>query len=966
MGRALGLLEGAEVSVSAITSVQPAKSATVVAATQDDMQVAASSKDQLQETLLKQVGVVYVGLEFPVRVNRQTMVLRVTETSPASTPVLLQNGSSVECLCAAPPQPAAPQQSSAPASANNTLARILRARLMPSDAPATPSTAPVNVRVGNGSERSFLPVASALAFATPAVVRDLRGGGAGDDDAQGAPLPCTLSTGKGKCCVALARAPPQSAHVPAEGEVWLPDPTARALQAEDGGEVRVQVCAEAVGEAPLGEEEASISATCAQGLGPDMTQVGVSSLLAAWCAAHREAGGGDAVPVGPGTVIAFTAQGARGSGPDSSAQGGCFAMTVQHVVRDDEEGSRYLWLDESAAASQQVRLTWREGASPEGESQQARVRKARVSVLPAAKTLVYDLADELHRLATWTVKRPEAVIAGCCPPGVLLEGPAHSGKTTLLHALAQLLPKYDTPVHLRVHDCADLVGKPLNEMVDYMATGLKQARASVPCVFALDNADALCGAGEGSALTGAVTMVLEMMDEVAATRAHAPVAMLATVRDTAALHPALVAPGRFGRHWRLPGPAEGQRAEILHLQMGRKLLDMDADDVAGALWPGALDGYDANDLHVLADRVALQAAARRLRAKRDGGSGAAGAHGAGVRQPATKDDLVRARQGHAPSSHFGASADDRALAPDATWDDIGGMSEAKAALHEVLTLPKTAPALLASAPLRLRTGLLLYGPPGCGKTHAVRCAVAAAGMRMVTVKGPELLNKYIGASEAAVRGVFARAQAAAPCALFFDEIDALAPQRGHDNTGVTDRVVNQMLTELDGVQGLAGVVVLAASSRPDLIDAALLRPGRLDRLVACGLPDAVERAEILQACLRGCPTLDLGPDVLRAVAAATEGFTGADIEGVASAAREAAAVQAEEAGRAGGEGGDAAGAVTRQHLDAALHDARPSLPARERALAAERMRQFVEARTAGAGTDRSAMARVIGTRATLA
>lgn len=190
---------------------------------------------------------------------------------------------------------------------------------------------------------------------------------------------------------------------------------------------------------------------------------------------------------------------------------------------------------------------------------------------------------------------------------------------------------------------------------------------------------------------------------------------------------------------------------------------------------------------------------------------------------------------------------------------------------------------MARAPIRVRAGVLLYGPPGCGKTHLARAAVAGAGLQMVPVKGPELLNKYIGASEAAVRQVFARASAAAPCVLFFDEVDAIgeaqcysyhyrsryamvspgdvprglgyharsacphaAPRRGLDSTGVTDRVVNQLLTELDGVEALEGVAVLAATSRPDLVDPALLRPGRLGEARTCccdvlpnGCPDAV-------------------------------------------------------------------------------------------------------------------------------
>ena len=184
----------------------------------------------------------------------------------------------------------------------------------------------------------------------------------------------------------------------------------------------------------------------------------------------------------------------------------------------------------------------------------------------------------------------------------------------------------------------------------------------------------------------------------------------------------------------------------------------------------------------------------------------------------------------------------------------------------------------SAPPLRLRTGVLLFGPPGCGKTHAARAAVAAAGARCIAVKGPELLNKYIGASEAAVRAVFQRARAAAPCVLFFDEFDSLAPSRGADSTGVTDRVVNALLTELDGAEGLEGVVVVAASSRPDLVDAALLRPGRLDRLVYCGPPSgARERRAVLAAAAR---RLVLSPSERAPAASSSSGGGGVGAEGV--------------------------------------------------------------------------------------
>ena len=225
---------------------------------------------------------------------------------------------------------------------------------------------------------------------------------------------------------------------------------------------------------------------------------------------------------------------------------------------------------------------------------------------------------------------------------------------------------------------------------------------------------------------------------------------------------------------------------------------------------------------------------------------------------------------------------------------MGGLARAKASLEEALSLPSRYPSVFKNAPLRLRTGALLYGPPGCGKTLLARAAVRASGLRLIAVKGPELLNKYIGQSEAGVRAAFRRAASAAPCALFFDEFDAIAPRRGHDTTGVTDRVVNAFLTELDGVEKLEGVVVIAATSRPDLVDPALLRPGRLDRMLACPFPTREERLEILRALTRDVSgdvsgnetlneTLNPGdPLNLASIAKRTEGFSGADLRGIVS------------------------------------------------------------------------------------
>ena len=290
---------------------------------------------------------------------------------------------------------------------------------------------------------------------------------------------------------------------------------------------------------------------------------------------------------------------------------------------------------------------------------------------------------------------------------------------------------------------------------------------------------------------------------------------------------------------------------------------------------------------------------------------------------------------------------------------VGGLARAKAALEEALSFPTRHARVFGAAPLRLRTGVLLYGPPGCGKTLLARAAIASAGLRVVVVKGPELLNKYIGQSEAGVRATFRRAAAAAPCALFFDEFDAIAPRRGHDSTGVTDRVVNQLLTELDGVEALVGVTVIGATSRPDLVDPALLRPGRLDRLVRVPFPDREERRAILAAVARDLAVTETGgggggvgeskvsekggvgkvSDALSMVwddvAAKTEGFTGADLRALVSDASMHAVHRAiAKVSDEGGDGADDANAedvrVTGKDVAKALEGARASVPASER------------------------------------
>ncbi|KAL9122879.1 MAG: hypothetical protein Q9187_000568 [Circinaria calcarea] len=299
--------------------------------------------------------------------------------------------------------------------------------------------------------------------------------------------------------------------------------------------------------------------------------------------------------------------------------------------------------------------------------------------------------------------------------------------------------------------------------------------------------------------------------------------------------------------------------------------DLDFLEIAGRT-----DGYMPSDLGLLVSRARSEALVRRIQHYSPDLAGES------PMIELCQKDFERALKGFTPASLRNVSLQTSST----TFDSIGGLQATRKILLETLQYPTTYAPIFAQCPLRLRSGLLLYGFPGCGKTLLASAVAGECGLNFISVKGPEILNKYIGASEKSVRDLFDRAEAARPCILFFDEFDSIAPKRGHDSTGVTDRVVNQLLTQMDGAEGLSGVYVLAATSRPDLIDPALLRPGRLDKSLICDLPDGNDRLEILKALSK---RLKVSPDVINLtrpernfteVARRTEGYSGADLQAV--------------------------------------------------------------------------------------
>ncbi|KAJ7936760.1 P-loop containing nucleoside triphosphate hydrolase protein, partial [Mycena leptocephala] len=458
---------------------------------------------------------------------------------------------------------------------------------------------------------------------------------------------------------------------------------------------------------------------------------------------------------------------------------------------------------------------------------------------------------------------------------LLVTGRSGAGKTSIVQAVAKTLqrdPK--TFTYILYVDVSRYAAQPVQTIKALLGYWFKKAAWHRPAILILDNLEKLVGVDwehAGSFRTRHITEIFISLYSSSA-RSAAPnsrgVVLLATASSTAALHPLIKRdyPLINGAHIfedvvSVKAPNKNARKEILARIVHERLSvarDMQVDHESPlnyAVPATQTEGYSATDLQDLVARAAHQVAVRSAD---------------GSKPPLlASTDFDTAQVDFMPLSL-------RDVKSEVSWSDIGGLRETRRILRETLEWPTKYGPIVAQSPLRLRSGLLLYGFPGCGKTLLASAVAQECGLNFISVKGPEILNKYIGASEQSVRDLFERATAAKPCVLFFDEFDSIAPKRGHDSTGVTDRVVNQMLTQMDGAEGLDGVYVLAATSRPDLIDSALLRPGRLDKSLFCDMPNLEDRKDILQAVARKIlfsQTVDID-----AIAAATEGYSGADLQ----------------------------------------------------------------------------------------
>ena len=432
---------------------------------------------------------------------------------------------------------------------------------------------------------------------------------------------------------------------------------------------------------------------------------------------------------------------------------------------------------------------------------------------------------------------------------ILVSGSSGTGKTSFIKQISNHLGQSEAKVASKYLNCVTLKGKKFDVVRKTLESALEELSYLAPSLMLLDNVDSIVGR-EDTERPDYTCRTLATWLRSALTRdgKYSEISVIATAVGSDSIHELLQSSQgsvAFRKQISLELPSREEIEKLVRLYSREESVSLTREFLSLA------EGFYPLDIRHLVEKAETR------------------------HDQVTSASLTEIIKEFTPISKWGQN-----LKPPARrrMEEVGSLSEAKAVLVQTLLWPSKYPGLFSSCGVRTPRGILLYGAPGTGKTLLAEAVSSYTGLNFIQVRGPELLSKYIGASEANVRDLFVRAQAARPCIIFFDEFESLAPRRGQDSTGVTDRVVNQLLTQLDGVEGLQGVWVIGASSRPDLIDPALLRPGRLDRLVLCPLPDRRARLEILRVLLR---TARLQEDVrLEEVAGLTNNMTGADLGGL--------------------------------------------------------------------------------------
>jgi len=489
------------------------------------------------------------------------------------------------------------------------------------------------------------------------------------------------------------------------------------------------------------------------------------------------------------------------------------------------------------------------------------------------------------------------------PKGVLLYGPPGTGKTMIAKAVANEAGAYFSSIQ-----GPEIMSKYYGQSEERLREKFEEAEKNAPSVLFIDELDSIAPKREevtGEVERRVVAQLLTLMDGLSG---RGNVIVIAATNREDAIDPALRRPGRFDREIEIGVPDRKGRKEILQIHT-RGMPIEGSDEDRDAILTELADityGFVGADLAALAREAAMKAL-RRYLPEID------------LDEPippeilekmrVVKDDFKEALKEVEPS----AMREVLVEVPRVTWEDVGGLEDVKKVLKEIIELPLKDPEMFNRMGITPPRGILLFGPPGCGKTLLAKAVANESQANFISIKGPEVMSKWVGESEKAVRQIFKKAKQVAPAIVFLDEIDAIAPRRGASmaDSGVTERLVNQLLTSIDGLESLEGVVIVGATNRPDIVDPALLRAGRFGKLVLIPVPDRDARLEIFKVHTREMPLKDVN---LEELADRTENFSGADIESLCK-----------EAGLNALRKDPNASVVTMEEFEEALMHVRPSV-----------------------------------------
>ncbi len=475
---------------------------------------------------------------------------------------------------------------------------------------------------------------------------------------------------------------------------------------------------------------------------------------------------------------------------------------------------------------------------------------------------------KIREMVELPLKHPELFSKlGIEPPkGVLLFGPPGTGKTLLARAVAS-----ESEANFIVLNGPEIMSKFYGESEKKIREIFDNAEKNAPSIIFIDEIDAIAPKREdsvGEVERRVVSQLLTMMDGL---KSRGKVVVIGATNLPNSIDPALRRPGRFDREISINVPDKKGRLEVLKIHTRNMPLTKDVNLEEFASITHGFVGADLSALCKEAAMVVLRKVLPTLKLNKD--------------EEITTEDLEKLKVTHKDFKDALKMVQPSAMrevlveSPNVKWEDVGGLGEAKQELKEAIEWPMKNPESFERLGIRPPKGILIYGPPGTGKTLLAKAVATESEANFIQVKGPSLLSMWVGKSEEGVRKIFERAKQVAPCIIFFDEIDALAGRRGMEmGNNVTERVLNQILAEMDGIESLEDVVIIGATNRPDMLDAALLRPGRFDRMVFVGSPNKEEREAIFNVHTKKMP---LAKDIsIKDLAEKTEGYSGADIEGV--------------------------------------------------------------------------------------